>query len=73
MNSLEITDFDRTLISTNKNHLGEILYVWNPVRILVDACGMERSIQLYIKTYLNESKKLVVIISFHEYKDYGGD
>ena len=61
------------LSSINDKYLGDELYVWKPIKNLVDASGKERMIQLYIKTSIDNNQKLVVIISFHEYKDYGGD
>ena len=70
LDSLQVDEFDKKIESTNKEHLGEVLYVWNPIRSFIDASGKSRDIQLYIKTQLIKNKRLVVI-SFHEYRDYG--
>ena len=70
LNSLKIEEFNKKVESTNNKHKGELLYIWNPVRILVNACGEEESIKLYIKTYINEKKDCVVVISFHKYNAF---
>lgn len=68
--SIEPSEFEETKISNDKNHLGEILYVWSPTRSFVAQNGEERNIKLYIKTSNSNEKSPVIVISFHKYGDY---
>lgn len=68
--SVEPSEFEETKISNDKNHLGEILYVWSPTRFFVAQNGEERNIKLYIKTSNPNEKSPVIVISFHKYGDY---
>lgn len=70
LKSIKTKEFHKKVESTNESHIGELLYVWNPIRTFVDACGEKREIELYVKTYLDKKNKIVVVISFHEYNDF---
>ena len=70
LNSLNETDFFKKVKSTNEFHKNEELYIWNPKRFFIDACGERREIELYIKTYINSKEKLLVVISFHKFNDF---
>ena len=68
--SLKPDEFYQKVEANDDKHKGRILYIWNPTRSFVDACGEEREIELYIKTDIYSSKKLVVVISFHKFNDF---
>lgn len=68
--SLKEDEFYKKLESNNINHKGEILYIWNPIRLFVNAKGELCELKLYIKTYINIDNKIIVIISFHEFNDF---
>lgn len=68
--SLKPDEFYQKIEADDEVHKGRILYVWNPIRLFVDARGEEREIELYIKTDIYSSKKLVVVISFHKFNDF---
>ncbi len=67
--SLKENEFKEKTYSTNEDHFGEELYVWNPVRTFINQDGEEVEEKMYIKTHIDEMKKLVVVISFHRYGD----
>jgi len=67
--SLKEDEFKENLYSTHPDHLGEELYVWNPTRTLIAQDGSKVTEKIYIKTHIDEKKKLVVTISFHRYGD----
>lgn len=68
--SLKSEDFAEKRESTHPDHIGESLYIWSPIRILRAQDGTEVEERLYVKTYLDEKKKLVVVISFHRDGDF---
>lgn len=68
--TLKPDEFYEKIEAEDDKHKGRILYVWNPIRSFVDARGEEREIELYIKTDIYYSKKLVVVISFHKFNDF---
>ena len=70
LKSLEVEEFNKKVESTNINHKGELLYIWNPKRICVDAIGNERYIKLYIKTFINNDSEYLIVIYFHEYNNF---
>lgn len=67
--SIKESEFKEKIYSTHPDHLGEELYVWSPTRTLVAQDGSMVDEKLYIKTYIDEMKRLVVVISFHRYGD----
>ena len=52
--------------NTNPNYKKELLYVFTKQVVLTNVIGEEDVIQLYIKFSLDEKKKLIINISFHE-------
>lgn len=68
--SLKPDEFYEKIEAEDDKHKGRILYIWHPTRTFVDARGEEREIELYIKTDIYYSKKLVVVISFHKFNDF---
>ena len=70
LKNLEVKDFYKKVESTNINHKGELLYIWNPTRSFVNAIGKEIDIKLYIKTYISKNEEYLIVISFHEYNDF---
>ena len=66
LSRLEVDDFVYAVENTNPNYKKELLYVFTKQVILTNAIGDEDVIQLYIKFCLDEKKKLIITISFHE-------
>lgn len=68
LNGVEIDDFCHTLISTNENHIGSILYVFVPQVELYNCDDEAEIVSVYIKTELFETSqgKRTVAISFHK-------
>lgn len=66
LSRLEVDDFRYAVENTNPNYKKELLYVFTKQVILTNAIGDEDVIQLYIKFSLDEKKKLIITISFHE-------
>ena len=70
LKSLQESEFYKKVESSNEFHKNDILYIWNPIRYFVDACGEVREIELYIKTYIDSKNKILVVISFHKMNDF---
>ena len=70
LNSLQESEFYKKVKSSNEFHKDEILYIWNPIRFFVDASGETREIKLYIKTYIDNKNKLLIVISLHKFNDF---
>lgn len=68
--NLTPNDFNREILSTNEFHTNEILYEWRTQLELTAMDGSTDIRDVYIKTYLDENNKTVVVISFHKDKDY---
>lgn len=67
---LKVDDFRKVLLSTNEFHTNEILYQWTKELELTDMSGNKDIRDVYIKTFLDEYNKVVVVISFHKDKDF---
>lgn len=67
---LKSDDFRKVLLSTNEFHTNEILYQWEKELELTDMSGKKDIRDVYIKTFLDEYNKVVVVISFHKDKDF---
>lgn len=68
--SLREDEFYKKVVSNNSMHEGDILYIWNPIRLFTNARGELCELRLYIKTYVNINNRMIVIISFHEFNDF---
>lgn len=70
LSKLEVNDFVEATENTNPNFPKELLYVFTKQVVLVNARGEEDVIQLYIKFSLDDKKKYIITVSFHE-AEYG--
>lgn len=68
--SLRVSDFSEKKISNHPNHIGEELYVFDPVRDFVAANGDIHKTKMYIKIHVVEEKTIIDVISFHEFVEY---
>lgn len=68
--SLKVEEFEEKRESIHPDHIGELLYIWSPTRILTAQDGAKVEEKLYVKTYIDEKKDLIIVISFHRYGDF---
>ncbi len=68
--SIKPSEFEEIRESTHPDHIGELLYIWSPTRILTAQDGTKVEEKLYVKTYIDEKKELLIVISFHRYGDF---
>lgn len=70
LSKLEVDDFVETVENTNPNFPKGLLHVFTKQVVLVNAKGEEDVIQLYIKFSLDDKKRYITTVSFHE-AEYG--
>lgn len=68
INNIHVDDFCHTLISTNQNHAGDILYVFAPQVELHNIDNNIENVCIYIKIQVCETRNgnRTIAISFHE-------
>ena len=70
LRTLEVSDFEKKDLSRNEPYSSRDLYFFSPVRTYSAANGREDTMKLYIKIDLYEDKKVIVVVSFHEYNNF---